>query len=240
MPQTAVATITPNKAVLSSTQIDPQPKPVGGETFDKILSAINPIQQIPGAAQAYQAVTHDKGSVWAQFAGHVGIGAAIAGPIGAAAGAGVFALEHLVPGVFRTLGHLFSTGHSAREASPAPAIKIGASVTGTTAATAANTPHITPVIPVADATPGPAQPFRALKGTNGTALPQLTTAQFEALFNHFGPATAASNVPPVDTTNPQRGQKDTSRLPPVPADLAATITANLDKYRRQAALSSSY
>lgn len=227
MSQSATPAIVPSQTILASSQIDPPPKPAGGQTFDKVLSAINPIQQIPGAAQAYQAVTHDKGSVWAQFAGHVGIGAAIAGPIGAAAGAGVFALEHLVPGVFRTLGHLFSTGHSAREASPAPAIKLGANSVS---------PHIAPTASVtndSEISPVAVQPFKALQGKNGTALPQLTTAQFAALFNHFGAEPATSSFPPVDSNNPQRGQNDGSRRPPLPTDLAATITANLEKYRRQ-------
>ncbi len=154
--------------------------------FASLLNTVNPLQQVPGIGQAYRAATHTHVSNGAQLAGHVAIGGAIAGPIGAAAGAGVFVLEHLVPGVFRFIGKLFSSGHTSNQPSESPQLKLTSqqSTSGLPAKTASH-----------------------------KILPQLSSSQFESLFSTFGAKASSSSKP-------------------VPQDVSAIITANLDKYRK--------
>ncbi len=137
--------------------------------FASLLDTVNPLQQIPGVGQAYRAATHTHISNGSQLAGHVAIGGMIAGPIGAAAGAGVFVLEHLVPGVFRFIGKLFSAGKTANQPAETPQLKLSGGQHG---APAASSSAIVP---------------------DHKIVPQLSNAQFESLFSDFGTAPKSPN-----------------------------------------------
>lgn len=93
--------------------------------FSELVDAANPLQHVPLVSQTYRAATGDRISGAAKFAGHVGLGAAVGGPIGAAVGAGVFLLESLF-GKFagRGAGQPKNTqiAVDARPAAQAPAI----------------------------------------------------------------------------------------------------------------------
>lgn len=172
--------------------------------FETLVDAANPLQQIPGVGQVYRAATGDKSSWLSQLGGHVGIGAAVAGPIGAAAGAGVFVLEQAIPGVFRFIGKLFGSGSNSAHAASMPKM-IGQ---------AAQEPRAgsEPLASALDARPG-ARVARAAKTPAAqSSAPQLSSDQFALLMSSFGQAPQA-----------QSGK----------ADVAAAMQANLDKYRRQ-------
>lgn len=143
------------------------------ETLQNFLQTINPLQHIPVLGQAYREVSHTKISNSAQLAGHIAIGAAVGGPIGAAAGAGVFVLEHLVPGVFRFVGKLFSSGKSSNQATDIPKLKL----TG-----------------VVDKAPAPELPATR---HNQKIVPQLSNSQFERLFSSFAATPDNTNHPLV-------------------------------------------
>lgn len=66
--------------------------------FAELVDVVNPLQHIPLASDVYRAATGDKISDGAKLGGHVAIGAAAGGPVGALIGAGVFLLEKLFGG----------------------------------------------------------------------------------------------------------------------------------------------
>lgn len=61
----------------------------GSSLFETLLDTVNPLQHIPGVSSAYQAVTGDKSSAFAEMAG----GFLFGGPVGLAAGAASSFLE---------------------------------------------------------------------------------------------------------------------------------------------------
>lgn len=174
--------------------------------FDTMVDALNPLQQIPGVGQAYRKMTGDKSSNGAQLAGHVAIGAAVAGPIGMAVGAGVFVLEKALPGVFNTIGKLFSSGKNSDSPADMPAI-LGEQKSS------AITPR-RPLIEGLDNRPGTKSARSPLQKTP-QASPNMSMAQFDALMQSIG-------AQPIETSKSSNSN----------SDVAALIQSNLDKYRR--------
>ncbi len=174
--------------------------------FDTMVDALNPLQQIPGVGQAYRKMTGDKSSNGAQLAGHVAIGAAVAGPIGMAVGAGVFVLEKALPGVFNTIGKLFSSGKNSDSPADMPAI-LGEQKSSAT------TPR-RPLIEGLDNRPGTKSARSPLQKTP-QASPNMSMAQFDALMQSIG-------AQPIETSKSSNSN----------SDVAALIQSNLDKYRR--------
>lgn len=183
-------------------QVAPRNSAGTESAFEALVDAVNPLQQIPGVAQAYRALTGDKMSAGAQLAGHVGLGAAVAGPLGAAIGAGVFVLENLVPGVVRAVGHLFG---------------------GNPAKSPAQTRHAAVAEPAKSA---PAGSISAHQGARG-AVPALSSAQFEILMQSLGTAGPAEQRKSASGgSSPIRNGLAAGLAP---ADFAARMTANLDR-----------
>lgn len=174
--------------------------------FGHALDAVNPLQHVPGVAQGYRAITGDKISKVPQLIGHVGIGAAVGGPIGAAVGAGVFLIERGLPMLFKGIGKLFGGGRDpAKEA-------------------AGLTRHL-------EAPKPPAEPQRitsAIAPAKG-AWPQLSNDQFAAILQAFPGATLQAQ----DSKQPAAEQKERPIIAeplPMTADVAAQMRANLAKY----------
>jgi predicted RecA/RadA family phage recombinase len=66
--------------------------------FAELVDIANPLQHVPLVGDIYRAKSGDGISDGAKFAGHVAIGAAAGGPVGALVGAGVFLVEKLFGG----------------------------------------------------------------------------------------------------------------------------------------------
>lgn len=179
--------------------------------FDTMVDALNPLQQIPGVGQAYRKMTGDKSSNGAQLAGHVAIGAAVAGPIGMAVGAGVFVLEKALPGVFNTIGKLFSSGKNSDSPADMPTI-LGEQKSS------ALSPR-RPLIEGLDNRPGTKAARSPLQKTP-QASPNMSMAQFDALMQSIG-------AQPIETSKSSGSKSSGSN-----SDVAALIQSNLDKYRR--------
>jgi hypothetical protein len=178
--------------------------------FGTLLDAVNPLQHVPGVAQGYRALTGDKTSDGASLAGKVAIGAAVAGPIGMAAGAGLFVAEKLLPGLFKGIGRLFGGGHSegvpvGQAKMPRIAMPEGSATIDAIAERAA---------PKAPATVTGAP--RVVANMPGKVpAPEMSSAQFTTLLESFGMAA------PVTTDSAKKPAND---------DVAARMKANLDKY----------
>jgi hypothetical protein len=212
----------------------------GDGTFATLLDAANPLQHVPGISHAYQALTKDKISPGASLAGKVAIGGAVAGPIGMAVGAGVFVVERVIPGVFKAIGRLFGAGggEGATGQAKAPAIRLPeGSVSGTLGAQRANTraanaQNETPLLAQTQQT---SRAQAALPQAKGGAWPQLSPSQFDSLLQSFQPGLASVGANDAADNKEQRRQSKTENNaqnnPAAPADLAAQMQANLDKYR---------
>jgi hypothetical protein len=174
--------------------------------FGHALDAVNPLQHVPLVSQGYRAVTGDKISKVPQFLGHVGIGAAVGGPIGAAVGAGVFLIEKGLPTVFKAIGKLFGGGSN-------PA-KEAASLTGRLDA------------PV-EAPPAQAQRTSAVIQPAKGAWPQLSNDQFTAILQAFPGATMAQGNTAAIA---DKARAIIAEELPMTADVAAQMRANLAKY----------
>ncbi len=179
--------------------------------FNTMIDALNPLQQIPGVGQAYRKMTGDKSSNGAQLAGHVAIGAAVAGPIGMAVGAGVFLLEKALPGVFTTIGKLFSSGKNSDSPADMPAI-IGEQKRSVAAPRR-------PLIEGLDNRPG-TRPARSPLQTPLQVTPNMSMAQFDALMQSIG-------AQPIEASKSLGGKSSGNTT-----DVAALIQINLDKYQR--------
>jgi hypothetical protein len=186
--------------------INAKTSPADSTAFETMVDTLNPLQQIPGVGQAYRKVTGDKSSNGAQLAGHVAIGAAVAGPIGMAVGAGVFILEKALPGVFNAIGKIFSSGKNSDSKADMPTI-IGEQKSSTAAPRR-------PLIEGLDNRPG-TRPARSPAPKTLPATPNMSMAQFDALMQSIG-------ARPVETSKSSGGD----------SDVAALIQSNLDKYRR--------
>ncbi len=144
-------------------------------TFGTLLDVANPLQHIPGVSAGYRAVTGDKISDGAKLGGHVALGAMVAGPVGALAGAGLFLLERL-----------FGGGRKAE----AEAVAINLPDAQTAKHSAAQTAAQPPAMP---ATRKPDQ-SAARDTTTPLASPatDLSSAQFATLLASFGQAADAA------------------------------------------------
>jgi hypothetical protein len=169
--------------------------------FGEMLDVLNPLHHVPGVSQIYRAATDDKISDGAKFLGHVGVGAAVAGPIGAAAGAGVFLVEKLVSGIGKLFGGAENTGSVKRAAMPG---------------VQSQAPQAAPV-QSASAVAGGGQGLPAPRG----ALPSLSSAQFTALVQSFGQGATQEQSRTAAGLGADSAKKD--------ADFARQMEDNLQK-----------
>ena len=208
--------------------------------FGEALDTINPLQHVPGVSQAYRAVTKDKISEGAKFAGHVGLGAAVAGPVGAAIGAGVYLVESL-------FGAIFGGGKKDSELVQAQNVKQGpTALTGDQAIHAgvmrprgAGIPmqalaqaQARPLLPearAADPAPASAKPVTSAAAPSlGSAPVDMSSDQFAALMAAFGSSAPTSTAKREnDDRQPQGAAQGATAVGG--ADFAARMAANLDK-----------
>lgn len=185
--------------------------------FGQLVDTVNPLQHVPGVSQAYRHYTGDKISETSKFLGHVGIGAAVGGPIGAAIGAGVFVLEKIIGGLFK--GHK----EPANDNAPIP-VSVKPEGQGRSVATnngkAPSTNNGSPLAfltgksPIV--TPANAQPLRKDATIPGLSKPvQMDSAQFAALLGAFGQSVKDDQAKAVS-----QNKQD---------DFANTFQKNLDK-----------
>lgn len=195
-----------------------------GTAFNEVLDAVNPLQQIPGVGQAYRGMTGDKISVGAQLAGKVVAGAAIAGPIGAAAGAGLFMLEQVVPSVFNFIGRIFSGGEGSTRPSATPQVKLPAGTADATAAASrpasAIAARLEPRSPLGAPAGVPAASPMARRVPDASSA-QLNAAQDAMLSALFGATTATSAAPET-----RRGRESRDGVP-----FVDRMSQALDKYQ---------
>jgi len=179
--------------------------------FGDMLDTLNPLQHIPIVGQIYRSVTGDTASNQSRLAGKVVAGAAIAGPIGAAAGAGLFVVDKLFDGI----GRLFGGGKTsaqpavqarAPQAVPVPLAKAGAMPAGAVAGTA---------------TSGAAAASPALLPQARGTLPNLNSAQFTALMQSFGQSAAADQTRGAATLGSEQKRDE--------QDFSARMSENLRK-----------
>ncbi len=142
--------------------------------FGALMDVANPLQHIPGVSAGYRAVTGDKISDGAKLGGHVALGAVVAGPVGALAGAGLFLLERLFGGGRKPPAEdiVIKLPASIPQHGDAPAAS-----TAVTVATAAVTPAAAP-----------------LKDMAHPAATDLSAAQFATLLANFGQAATDATV----------------------------------------------
>lgn len=173
--------------------------------FAQALDVVNPLQHVPGVSQGYRAITKDKISSTSQFLGHIGFGTAIAGPVGAAVGAGVFIIEKAVPALFKAIGKLFNGGGNdpAKDA-------------------ARLTKHLE----------APAQAPTQAPVTGGGEPIRLSADQFAAILKAFPGATLAQTATETapEGTQPEQAIQAEPLAQASGADIAAQIRANLAKY----------
>ena len=210
--------------------------------FGEVLDTVNPLQHVPGVSQAYRAVTKDKISGGAKLAGHVGLGAALGGPVGAAIGAGVFLLES-------AFGAIFGGGKKDAEA----LVQAGNVKSGQTALNNTQAIHAGKMRGVGAGIPMQAaatqfaahQPQDVQKQKHaaapaapslGTAPVEMSSAQFAALLGAFGSSAPATAMPADREGSRQRTtaaqtQSASSHTSAAVggADFAARMAANLDK-----------
>lgn len=183
--------------------------------FSQALDAVNPLQHVPGVSQAYRAVTGDKISETSKIVGHLGLGAAVAGPVGLAVGAGVYLVEKIFGGLF---------GGGKDDTATAAAAPPLASTAGTAAGKVATTAGGSQNAAAAVAAAGATSAGTTSGGTGaGVAPVSMSSAQFTALLTAFGQGTQDELTRTASDTK--------SKAPPQVGsdDFAARMAANLDK-----------
>jgi hypothetical protein len=174
------------------------------------------LHHIPIVGEIYRAVSGDKVSNGASLANRVGVGAAIAGPIGMAVGAGVFLVEK---GIGSLVRGLFGGG-AQKPAREEMAITQGVAQTPQQAAEPSQA----------------AKPQRGLAAPQGP-WPQLSPDQFGALMQSFqAPGAASASAAQANRSAPAE-PPDTPKTPASPpplatgADFVLRMQANLDRYQ---------
>lgn len=184
--------------------------------FAQALDAVNPLQHVPGVSQAYRAVTGDKISETSKIVGHLGLGAAVAGPVGLAVGAGVYLVEKIFGGLFGG-----SKGDTATATATPPLTSTAGATAGKVATTAGGSQNAAAAVAAAGAT---------VTGTTsggtgaGVAPVSMSSAQFTALLTAFGQGaedeqTRKAAQVGADAASGQVGSDD----------FANRMAANLDK-----------
>lgn len=178
--------------------------------FGNLVDAINPLHHVPGVGEVYRAATDDKISDGAKFAGHVGLGAAVGGPVGAIVGAGVFVVGKLFDAVFGGGAKKEEIPVTLRaEDQPAQAAMAAADSRAAATETTARPGFSPEASEPSDHGRGSAEQAQPRLGHAPT---QLSSAQFATLLSSFG-------QPVVGTPEDDDG------------DIAARMRANLDKYQ---------
>ena len=238
MPSTNIDFLLPhmNRGATSTIKVEANAQRENTSLFGEVLDTVNPLQHVPGVSQAYRAVTKDKISEGAKFAGHVGLGAAVGGPVGAAIGAGVYLVESL-------FGAIFGGGKKGGE----KLVQAENVKSGPTALTGEQAIHAGVMRPRSAAIPMQAYAPQAVaqpqaphtQAVNkraaapaapslGTAPVDMSSAQFAALLGAFGgpaPAPASRNDDRPRASQPPQN----TAINPNEADFAARMAANLDK-----------
>jgi len=95
-PQPQPAAALPQPATPQQQPAASEPQPASGEshmTFRQVLSALNPLQYLPGIGTIYRAITGDQIPEVVRDVGSIVVGALTGGPIGAAISAGIAVAE---------------------------------------------------------------------------------------------------------------------------------------------------
>jgi hypothetical protein len=187
--------------------------PEGQEgAFATLVDAINPLQHIPIIGEIYRSMTGDKISTGAQLANRVGVGAAVAGPIGAAAGAGVFLVEKGLGAVLKGIGSIFGLGKGGANAKVPEEVAItgGRQQSQQMAAQEAQAAR---------------QPARAARAQ--AAMPAMSSDQFAAMMASFNQPAATQQAPA------NRKAVETIQAPQMAngADFVLRMQANLDRFQ---------
>lgn len=222
-----------DRSSASTIKVEGKAQREGTSLFGEVLDTVNPLQHVPGVSQAYRAISKDKISNGAKLVGHVGLGAAVAGPVGAAVGAGVYLIESV-------FGAIFGGGKKGGE----KLVQANNVKSGPTALAGQQSIHAGKMR--GNGASGPVQPqpqFAAASNavsqkqrtaspaapSLGTAPVDMSSAQFAALLGAFGASAPA-------TTSSSSRENDKSRTAAQPqgsaaigTDFAARMTANLDK-----------
>lgn len=234
MPATDVNALLPfvDRSNTSTLRVEANAQREKTSLFGEVLDTVNPLQHVPGVSEAYRAVTKDKISEGAKFAGHVGFGAAIGGPVGAAIGAGVFLIESV-------FGAIFGGGKKGGEdLVQAENVKTPATaLNGEQRVVAGTMRPLDAAIPMQAQTRADAIPQTTARHSSGPSGPSLGTApvdmnsaQFAALLGAFGGSAPATTAPSGrdDTERPRAAQPHASAAIGG-ADFANRMAANLDK-----------
>lgn len=247
MPATNVNALAPfvDRSHASTIKVEAKAERESTSLFGELVDTVNPLQHVPGVSQAYRAITKDKISNGAKFAGHVGLGAAVAGPVGAAVGVGVYLIEGLFGALFGggrkggeklvkaenvTSGPTVLAGNQAVHAGKMRGNAAIGNGAGTLPARAAAAPTQIAAVPAAQTaqktkSTAPAAP------SLGTAPVEMSSAQFAALLGAFG-ASAPAAAPAASDRDDNRNRANTRTqgvTAPDNADFAARMAANLDK-----------
>lgn len=229
----------------STIRVEGKAQREGTSLFGEVLDTVNPLQHVPGVSQAYRAITKDKISGGAKLAGHVGLGAAVGGPVGAAVGAGVFLIEKVFGAIFgggkksseklvqaenvmagQTVLNSGQAIHAGKMRGYGAGIPMQAAPTQIATQQAAQAAHQRAVPPAAPSL--------------GTAPVEMSSAQFAALLGAFGGSAPTTAMPADREDDRQRGDRQSALAQTQPvssqnsaaisgADFAERMAANLDK-----------
>ncbi|MGK2285384.1 hypothetical protein [Pedomonas sp. V897] len=206
--------------------------------FGELVDTVNPLQHVPVVSQAYRAVTKDKISDGAKFAGHVGLGAAVAGPVGAAVGVGVYLIEGLFGALFGgskgkkggedlvQAGNVKSgpTAFNGDQAIHAGKTRPGLHPAATQSPKGAQAPKDAQAPVATGAASSPARPV----ALPGSAPVEMSSDQFAALMTAFGASAPAAMPAPArgseerqnERPNERRAERLNERLPERPHPVA--------------------
>lgn len=236
MPSTNMNALLPfvDRSNASTIRVEGKAQRESTSVFGEVLDTVNPLQHVPGVSQAYRAVTKDKISEGAKLAGHIGLGAAVGGPVGAAIGAGVFLIESV-------FGALFGGGKKGDEKLVQAAnVKSGPTVLSNEQALYAGKMRgrsaASPMQAQAQTQFAAHQPQATEKRAAppaapslGTAPVEMSSAQFAALLGAFGGAPAPATPSGRDEDRPRAAAQAQGSADGGGADFAARMAANLDK-----------
>lgn len=228
MPTTHIPVRLPHMQGADTHSVQSSPKRRETSLFHEALDTVNPLQHVPGVSQGYRAITKDKISEGAKFAGHVGLGAAVGGPVGAAIGAGVYLVESIFGAIFGKSG-----GKADKDLVQLPQAETAPRALAAERAIVPGIMRPVDTTPITDTSPAAAKAASARAPRTGSAPVEMSSDQFTALLTAFG---APSSPEPARTRadeeqQPQRKQQQAplSEGPMNQGDIAARMAANLDK-----------
>lgn len=223
-----------DRSTASTIKVEGKAQRESTSLFGEVLDTVNPLQHVPGVSQAYRAISKDKISNGAKLVGHVGLGAAVAGPVGAAVGAGVYLIESVFGAIFgggRKGGEKLVQANNVKSGPVALAGKqaVHAGKMRGSSNAAGTVPPQSQLASASSAAKQTQRTASAAVPSLGTAPVDMSSAQFAALLSAFGASAPA-------TTSASGRENDKSRTASQPqagaaigTDFAARMAANLDK-----------